>query len=284
MPMGNVMELYNYALRIIVSIVISYALILISAWIMPKLKNTPIRILNPTEYFPEEQVKTLKQVYYLILIFIILFSITNFFFDNGIGRSNSPEFYHLNAVLDIIVSLYLATFLYRDKTRKNHLLILFLLPIASFSFLIFGESYVEILDFLRIPALLYLIKLLYDKFKSFTDEHSLGFSIVLLFSIIFISVISTIVLENQNPLDAIIMVSNAFTSNGYAILGETPGGKFNSLILVWSGYVISGAATATLTAAILLRHNNHKLEDYEQKLDEIQSTLDELKEKLEKEG
>lgn len=59
--MGNVMELYNYALRIIVSIVISYALILISAWIMPKLKNTPIRILNPTEYFPEEQVKTLNK-------------------------------------------------------------------------------------------------------------------------------------------------------------------------------------------------------------------------------
>ena len=46
------------------------------------------------------------------------------------------------------------------------------------------------------------------------------------------------------------MVSNAFTSNGYAILGTTPGGKINSVILVWSGYIISGAATATLTAAI----------------------------------
>lgn len=135
---------------------------------------------------------------------------------------------------------------------------------------------------LRIPGLLYIIKLLYGKFKEFTDEHSLGFSIILLFSIIFFSVISTIILENRTPLDAIIMVSNAFTSNGYAILGETPGGKFNSLILVWSGYIISGAATATLTAAILLRHNNHKLEIYDRKLTEIQSTLDELKAMQEK--
>ena len=82
--------------------------------------------------------------------------------------------------------------------------------------------------------------------------------------------------------DALLMVSNAFTSNGYAILGKSIGGKLNSLILVWSGYIISGAATATLTVAILLRHNNYQLENYEKKLDDLQSSLDELKEKLEK--
>ena len=274
--------LYYYAFQIVVSLIISYILIIVASFLMRKLQDTSIRILNPTEYFPEEEVKTLKQVYYLVLIFIILFIITNFFFDNGILMANNPDLYELHAVLDILVSVYLATFIYNDKSR-NRKLLLFLLPIASIAYLIFGPSYVEVSDLFRIPGLLYLVKLLYGKFRAFTDEHALGFSIMLLFSIIFFSVIFTIIIENEDPLDAVIMVSNAFTSNGYAILGDTPGGKFNSLILVWSGYIISGAATATLTAAILLRHRDHHLEDYEKKLDEIQSTLDELKEKLEKE-
>lgn len=158
----------------------------------------------------------------------------------------------------------------------------FILPIASIAFLIFGPSYIEALDIIRIPALLYLVKKLYGKFREFTDNHGLGFSILLLFLIIFLSVIFTIIIENESPLDAIIMISNAFTSNGYVILGDTPGGKFNSLILVWSGYIISGAATATLTAAILLRHNNHQIENYDKKLNEIQNTLDEIKANQEK--
>ena len=138
------------------------------------------------------------------------------------------------------------------------------------------------MDLLHFPALLYMIKILYCKFKEYTDRHTLGFSIILLLSIIFFSSIITTILENVSMFDALLMVSNAFTSNGYAILGESIGGKLNSIILVWSGYIISGAATATLTVAILLRHNNYQLENYEKKLDDLQSSLDELKEKLEK--
>jgi hypothetical protein len=182
--------------------------------------------------------------------------------------------------LDIIVSVYIATVFYRESWRKNIVLIIFLFPLASISYLIFGGSYIEIWDFLRIPAFLYLIKILYDKFRSFTDEHNLGLSIILLFSIIFLSVISTVFLENKDPLDAIVMVSNAFTSNGYAILGDSPGGKINSVILVWSGYIISGAATATLTATIILRHIQHQLDEYNDKVDELQSTIGELKEMM----
>lgn len=84
-------------------------------------------------------------------------------------------------------------------------------------------------------------------------------------------------IENEDPLNAIVMVSNAFTSNGYAILGDTTGGKINSIILVWSGYILSGAATATLTVSILMRRFKSKLEDYDKKLDELQESLNELK-------
>lgn len=88
------------------------------------------------------------------------------------------------------------------------------------------------------------------------------------------------VLENKDPLDSLVMVSNAFTSNGYAILGDTPGGKINSLILVWSGYVISGAATATLTAAIILRHVRRQFDDYKENVNQLQSSIEELQSSL----
>lgn len=74
------------------------------------------------------------------------------------------------------------------------------------------------------------------------------------------------------------MVSNAFTSNGYALLGDTTGGKINSIILVWSGYILSGAATATLTVSILLRRIKKRFRAYDEKLDELQASVNELKE------
>jgi hypothetical protein len=272
------MDLYSYGLRVGVSAIIYVILVMLMSFMISQLKKRSNRLLNPSEYFPEEEVKTLKQVYYLILIFLIILSITNFFFDNDIFLSNNPEFYALNSILDIIISVYIATVFYQENWKKNIILIIFLFPLASISYLIFGGSYIEIWDFLRIPAFIYIIKRLYDKFKSYTDEHNLGLSIILLFSIIFLSVVSTIFLENKAPLDAIVMVSNAFTSNGYAILGDSPGGKINSVILVWSGYIISGAATATLTATIILRHIQHQLDEYKEKVEELQSTIGELKE------
>ena len=60
------------------------------------------------------------------------------------------------------------------------------------------------------------------------------------------------------------MVSNAFTSNGYAVLGDSVIGKLNSLFLVWGGYILSGVGTATLTTALLSRHFNKRFEELEE--------------------
>ena len=73
------------------------------------------------------------------------------------------------------------------------------------------------------------------------------------------------------------MVSNAFTSNGYAVLGESTLGKINSIFLVWSGYLISGAATATLTAAILIRHFSHRLNGFDEKFEDLENLIKEMK-------
>ena len=69
------------------------------------------------------------------------------------------------------------------------------------------------------------------------------------------------------------MVSNAFTSNGYAILGQSGIGKLTSIVLVWSGYIISGVGTATLTAAILLKHNQKREKELNERLDELESLI-----------
>ena len=70
--------------------------------------------------------------------------------------------------------------------------------------------------------------------------------------------------EGKNLLDSLVMVSNAFTSNGYAVLGDSPIGKLNSLFLVWGGYILSGVGTATLTTALLSRHFNKRFEGLEE--------------------
>jgi hypothetical protein len=69
------------------------------------------------------------------------------------------------------------------------------------------------------------------------------------------------------------MVSNAFTSNGYAILGSTGIGKLNAIALVWGGYILSGVGTATLTAAILSKHNQKHNEELNKRLDELESLI-----------
>lgn len=247
------MDLTSYGIQICVSVLIFIILMYVGNFLIGKFRNNSIKVLNPTEYLPEEEVKTLKQVYYLIMILLLFILIVNFFFDNDIILSNNPEFYVFHSVLDIVVSVYIAIIIYDKSSNKSKVLIFFLMPLASIAFLLFGESLLEYWDFIRIPTFLFIIKYFYDRFKSYTDEHGLGISIILLFSIIFLSIVVTMFIENEDPLNAIVMVSNAFTSNGYAILGDTTGGKINSIVLVWSGYIISGAATATLTTAILIR-------------------------------
>ena len=70
--------------------------------------------------------------------------------------------------------------------------------------------------------------------------------------------------------------SNAFTSNGYAVLGSSIPGKLNSIALVWGGYLLSGVGTATLTAAILINHFNNKIKHYDDKFEELEDLIKQI--------
>ena len=52
-------------------------------------------------------------------------------------------------------------------------------------------------------------------------------------------------------MDSMTMVSNAFTSNSFDASGQNIIGKLNSLVLAWSGFILSGVGTATLAASIV---------------------------------
>ena len=251
------MELiYTQILQYILEIIIFLILMIIFNFIINKIKGKSYKLLNPREYFPEDEIHSLKQIFFLImmgLFFInVLYSIVFI----------ETDLIHF-VIFDIILSLYLAIKL--DKSSmKNKILLILLIPYGSLTYLLFGSSLVGIVDIIHIPVFIYFIKVYYDKFREYTESNGLGITIILLFTIIFISFFITQIFENVHPLNAIVMVSNAFTSNGYAVLGTTIPGKINSLILVWGGYLLSGVGTATLTAAILSAHFNKKFDELEE--------------------
>ena len=79
----------------------------------------------------------------------------------------------------------------------------------------------------------------------------MGITIILLFAIILVSFLFTIIVEGVSPMDSMTMVSNAFTSNSFDASGKNIIGKLNSLVLAWSGFILSGVGTATLAASIV---------------------------------
>ena len=256
----KVESIYVQVFKFTSEIIVFLILMVILTFILDKLHNSSHKLLNPREYLPEEEVHSLRQIFYLIMM--------GLFFINILYKLvfiQSDNFYLV--IFDIAMSLYVASRL--DKSSlKNKILVLLLIPFGSLTFIIFGHNLAGLLDLIHVPVFIYLIKLYYDGFREYTESNGLGIAIILLFSIIFLSFLMTQVVESVNPLDALVMVSNAFTSNGYAVLGTSVPGKINSIILVWSGYILSGVGTATLTAAILLKHFNSRFDELEERINE----------------
>lgn len=247
----------------IIEVVIFLILLIIGDKIYGKIKNSSNQRLNKIKtYFPEEEKDTLIQLLYMVmmgLLFIdVLYKIIFYAADN----------FYLS-IFDIALSLYIAITLDK-KPHKNKILILFLIPFGSQTFIIFGKSLIGLIDLIHIPILIYFMYYYYKRFIDHTQKNGLGITVILLFLIIFISFFITQYSESVNPLDSIVMVTNQFTSNGYAISGQTISGKLNSLFLAWGGYLISGLSTAILTATILTNHFNKKIDKINDKLDRIE--------------
>ncbi len=248
--------MYMNILKLTIEIIIFLILVGIFGFIANKIKNNPNRLLNPSEYFPEDELHSLRQIYYLIMMALLFINVLY----SLISAEADIVFF---AIFDIAISVYVAIGL-NDSSLKKVILLLLLVPYGSLTFLFFDYTPLALLEFIHIPIFIYFIKVYYDKFKEYTESNGLGITIILLFILVFVSFLMTQIDEGVNPLDSLVMVSNAFTSNGYAVLGSSIPGKINAIFLVWGGYILSGVGTATLTAAILMRHFNHKFKELEE--------------------
>jgi hypothetical protein len=268
------MELTNYLAQIIISLVLFIILCLIGA----KLKKFILKrgySLDLNEFFPQEELLTFRQVHYLVIILLIYFCIMNFFI-NTLYHPNG-ELIVINSIIDIILSVYITLNFY-DASTKRKIILIFMLPLASISYLLFGGSPIGYWDFIRIPALLYFVVHYYNEFLTHTKKNHMDKLILVLVSIVYFCMIFTLVLEDKNPINAFGMVSNAFTSNSYVASGKTGVSVLVSAFLGWSGYIISGIATATLAAAIILRNVDKKFEKLESEHDNLERIISARKE------
>lgn len=252
--------------ELVVPILIFGVLFAVGKFIYQKMSNSESRVLNPSEYFPQQELETLRQVFYLIMMMIF------FVFILYIMMVQAKEILPI-AVLQVILSIYVALTLDYSKWY-NKILFFLLVPYESLVMIVSGD-YLSLgpIYIIHVLVYAYFIKVYFTKFWKYTETNGLGITIVLLFIIVFASFIVTLFAEGVEPLNSAVMVSNAFTSNGYAILGQSGIGKLTSLVLVWSGYIISGVGTATLTAAILLRHNQKREKELNERLDELESLI-----------
>ncbi len=219
----------------------------------PRFKNS--KFLNPAEYFPVEKLAPLKQVFYLIMIFIFIVIGLYLTFD---WKDSSYPIY----VLDIIVSMYLFI-KSENKTLKDKIILFLLIPFGSLAKILLGYTMYDLFDLFHIIGYLYFMQLYYRKFVTYTEYNGLGISIILLFSIIFISFLFTMLVEDVSPLNSIAMVSNAFTSNSFDPAGKSVVGKLDSLVLAWGGYLLSCVGTATLAVSIVKKYVDRQFDDFE---------------------
>ncbi|WP_296804278.1 hypothetical protein [uncultured Methanobrevibacter sp.] len=262
----NYLTLIEFVLEILVFLVF----MVIFRFIFNKLENSSYKLLNPKEYLPEEELHSLRQMSFLIMMGLLFMCIL---YNVVYVGKDLLSF----VIFDIVISLYVATKL-DMRDWKNRILLILLIPYGSLTYFLFGKSLVGYLALIHVPVFIYFIKVYYDKFREYTESNGLGIAIILLFSIIFISFFITQLAEHVDPLNSLVMVSNAFTSNGYAVLGSSVIGKINSVFLVWGGYLLSGVGTATLAAAILKKHYDVKNEELYAKIDDLDKKIDNLEE------
>ena len=284
------------ALMAILIIIIFLILHKLSKAIYGRVKTYFNKKVDPKHILPEEEIKNQKQLFYLALIilcalnllytlechgFLSLFSsmIGTDINLSGILYGKDINFIFFE-VVDIVLSLFLSLKLDLKSRKTDRIIFLLLVPFGSMETFIFlfshftEYSWVILLDILHMIGMIYFIRFSYKKFMNYSRNNALGRTILLFSVLMILTVIAIIITENVNILDSLNMFTNAFASNGYDILGTTILGKLNEMLIVWGGYILSGVGTATLTAAIIVRHFNYKFKEY----DDMNRRFDELEE------
>ena len=245
-------------------------------------------------YLPEEEVKNQKRLFYLVIILICIIFLfylleghgflylvlSSFGIELNLGKMffSYDISYFIFEITEVLFALFLSKNLDLKKNRKDIVLFLLLVPYGSLDTILYIFSNIPtlviFLDLIHMIAYICFIRIYYKKFMENSRNETFGRTILLFFVLLVLTVIVTIITERVNILNAANMVTNAFVSNGFNVMGTSVLGKLNEMAIVWGGYILSGLTTASLTAAIIVRHFNYKFEEY----DDMNERFDELEE------
>lgn len=293
----------------IIGVIVIFLIFLIMYFIVKSISN-PLKThlkknVEPEHYLPKEELQNQRQIFYLIIILaciiLLIYSlelggffkiIEQIIFNEDISLVKIFYGHDFNlpfTICNIILSLYLSLNLDLKKNRKDILIFILIVPfisICSYIHLLLQMVSIELylldpsiflfFDIIHSLGYLYFIYLYYKKFMKYTISNSLGKTIIIFIVLIALTTLITVITENVNMLDAANMVTNAYVSNGYDVLGTTTLEKLSEMTVAWGGYILSGVGTSTLTAAILIRHYDSELEKIEEENDRRIKKLKEL--------
>ncbi len=242
-----VVTILVYLIFIIFCIVVVYA----KEYLHSDLKNFDIEA-----FLPKDEYFYLKQIFYLVMSVLFLIGFLALF----LLPKSDFTIWGIDVIVSIIAIIYVI-----GKQPWRFVLALLLLPCGSI-LLVMGIELPYILYILHYIGAFAIVGLFIQRFLTYTRDNNLGFTAILFIGILAISFGVTLCFEKATFLDSLVMISNAFTSNGYTVLGNSSGGKLASILLVWGGYLLSGVGTATLCAAIV---NSSFRKKFKEQKDEV---------------
>ena len=269
-----------FVLRFIADIIV-FSIIVFVLYLCKNKFVEHFKDVDSENWMPSEQMKEFKQLVYLIIAGLL---IADLYY---LCLVNTAFNYMWNLVIfDFIISLLAGIYIFdKDNLIKTFILLFALIPFTGYTFTGYAGGLdvwiFLILEIIHILGILYIIIVSFKQFKTYSKSHKLGYTILLLYLIVCICVFLSTQAQHLDLLDSLVYCSNAFTSNGYGLVNATTvSGKFISIILVWSGYILSGVTTALLTLALVSRYYNDKIEDMKNKVNNYENELKEVNKKL----
>lgn len=260
--------------NIIITVGIYFLFVLYVIGIIHIKKSSALKKLNAFDYekfLPSDEIHYLKQIFLLIMASFFIFGLISLFFIYD---------YYVDISLFDIILVIIAIGYIADNDYKSIIMSLLLMPApVVLWFLNISITPLLIIHWIGICiGTIYFI----HQFLKFTEKNNLGFTVIIFVLILMVSCFITSYYEKTNLLDSLVMISNAFTSNGYTILGHSTISKMDSILLVWGGYLLSGVGTATLTAAILIKYLKSRIESQDKKIDALTNEIKELNKLMKK--
>lgn len=232
--------------------------------------------INTADFLPDDEVSYLKQIFLFLLgLLFIIGLFLSFVVSDPV---NDYQIAWLSILFATIGIIYVA-----EKSYYKFILAVLATPVIGITWILFAQDLPLLLKIVEYTGIIIMGIYIFYNFIKYTKNNQLGLTVIIFGIIISLTTISTIVGEEVTFIDSVVMVSNAFTSNGYAILGTTYVGKINSIILVWTGYILSGVGTAGLAAAIIVNYMRKKLNILYKQNEDLSKELKELKELIKKE-